>query len=180
MQEDSITLRALIATLTTFILLLAIPPLIATSPSIRFSSTIHRRKLGRYALLILLFLLSLLPEAVEPVLEDTVVFLVLLSTYVLPALLHIILHNMRRPLSIIMDPRQLMNSSGLSSDQEDGEAGPSGHDRDTEELLLRKERSLQRRRFGRRIMWDIGVWILLVPVGGGGMVWAVGRLTRAW
>lgn len=73
-----------------------------------------------------------------------------------------------------------MNSSGLSSDLEDGDAGPSGHDRDTEELLLRKERSLQRRRFGRRIMWDIGVWILLVPVGGGGMVWAVGRLTRAW
>ena len=55
-----------------------------------------------------------------------------------------------------------------------------GHDRDTEELLLRKERALQRRRLGRRVMWDIGVWILLVPVGGGGLIWSIGRISGHW
>lgn len=49
-----------------------------------------------------------------------------------------------------------------------------------DELLQRKERMLQRRRLGRRIVWDIAVWVLLVPVGGGGVVWAVGRVLGRW
>lgn len=29
-------------------------------------------------------------------------------------------------------------------------------------------------------MWDIAVWVLLVPVGGGGVAWAVGRVIGKW
>jgi len=47
-------------------------------------------------------------------------------------------------------------------------------------LLQRKERLLQRRRLYRRLIWDIGAWILLIPVGGGGVVWAGGRLAGKW
>ena len=110
------------------------------------------------------------------------VITVLMSTYFLPALLHIILHNMRSPLSIIVQPQSttLRVHPDSDVDAEDDEGGVYGRDRDTEELLLRKERALQRRRLGRRIMWDIGVWILLVPVGGGGFVWSIGRIAGHW
>ncbi|KAF9779594.1 hypothetical protein BJ322DRAFT_364892 [Thelephora terrestris] len=43
-------------------------------------------------------------------------------------------------------------------------------------LLQRKERLLQRRRLYQRLVWDIGAWMLLIPVGGGCLVWAGGRL----
>jgi len=29
-------------------------------------------------------------------------------------------------------------------------------------------------------VWDVGVWVLLLPVGGGGVVWGVGRLAGKW
>ncbi|KAL5524570.1 hypothetical protein ACEPAF_9710 [Sanghuangporus sanghuang] len=179
--EISSFVKALLATVTAFILLLAIPPLITTSPAIIMPFTlagVSRRTVGKYAYLVVLFVLSLLPRALEPVLEDTAVLLVLLSTYFLPALLHIVVHIIRRPTSILVDRPLLHHTSGVVSDDE--EVGAFGYDRETEELLLRKERALQRRRLGRRIMWDLGVWILLFPVGGGGMVWAIGRLVHAW
>ncbi|KAH8114703.1 hypothetical protein DFH11DRAFT_1764888, partial [Phellopilus nigrolimitatus] len=178
---DPPLVQALIATLTAFILVLAIPPLLATSPHLPIPLALRRltsRPLGKHALLLVLFLLSLLPAAAEPVLEDAVVLLVLLGTYFLPALLHIILHNMRRPLSILVTPRsQPLPARWLRLERL---GGPPDRDPDTEELLLRKERALQRRRLGRRIMWDLGVWTLLIPVGGGGMAWAVGRFAGAW
>jgi hypothetical protein len=49
-----------------------------------------------------------------------------------------------------------------------------------ETLLQRKERALQRRRLGRRIFWDVGVWLGLSPVSVGGIVWMVGRLVGRW
>lgn len=55
-----------------------------------------------------------------------------------------------------------------------------GDDAHTEELLRRKEHALQRRRFIRRVAWDVAVWILLLPIGGGGIVWSVGKLVNAW
>ncbi|GAW06483.1 hypothetical protein LENED_008413 [Lentinula edodes] len=42
------------------------------------------------------------------------------------------------------------------------------------------ELMLQRKQFGRRVIWDIGVWTLLLPVGGGGFVWAIGRIAGRW
>ena len=89
------------------------------------------------------------------------------------ALLHIVFHYFRRPLSILV--KNSPRTDGTSPHEE----GPNV-DRDTEELLLRKERSLQRRRLGRRILWDLGVWILLIPVGGGGLTWAIGREIGVW
>ncbi|KAJ7022427.1 hypothetical protein C8F04DRAFT_1223887 [Mycena alexandri] len=47
-------------------------------------------------------------------------------------------------------------------------------------LLQRKERALQKRQFRKRVVWDVGVWTLLLPVGGGGFVWGAGRLAGKW
>ncbi|THH09292.1 hypothetical protein EW146_g8724 [Bondarzewia mesenterica] len=44
---------------------------------------------------------------------------------------------------------------------------------ETDELLQRKERTLQRRRLTRRLVWDVMAWVLFLPIGGGGIVWAV-------
>jgi hypothetical protein len=49
-----------------------------------------------------------------------------------------------------------------------------------DELLVRKERALQKTRLMRRVAWDVAVWTMLLPVGGGGAVWAVGRLVGWW
>ena len=49
-----------------------------------------------------------------------------------------------------------------------------------DELLQRKERTLQRRRLGRRLAFDVLAWVVVVPVGGGGVAWAVGRLRGSW
>ena len=137
--------HAFIATSTAFILLLAIPPLISSARPVTVPPSFRRvttRPLGKYLLLFLLFLLSLLPAAVEPILEDTTVFLVLLSTYFLPALLHIVFHNVRRPLSILIPsrPQPLLRSASSSG-------SGSGEDED-EELEVHEERWP-----GRRLMF---------------------------
>lgn len=170
-QTDASYIQATIATLTSFILLLAIPPLMTNNPvpiplQIRRLST---KPIGKYLSLIVVAGLALLPSPIISVLEDVTLVLVLVATYFLPALLHIILHHMRRPLSIL-----------VRTNPQSSEANVSSHDPDTQELLLRKERALQRRRSLRRIAWDLGVWFLLVPVGGGGIAWAVGRLAYVW
>ena len=51
---------------------------------------------------------------------------------------------------------------------------------DADELLQRKERTLQRKRLGRRLVWDVTAWALLLPVGGGGLLWAIGRINGTW
>jgi hypothetical protein len=81
----------------------------------------------------------------------------------LPAVLHITVHYFKRPLSIVL-PTSAMRT-------EDGER---------DELLQRKERHLQRRRLGRRIVWDLIAWISVFPLGVGGSVWAVGRVLGKW
>ncbi|KAI6039347.1 hypothetical protein EDC04DRAFT_2686364, partial [Pisolithus marmoratus] len=47
-------------------------------------------------------------------------------------------------------------------------------------LLQRKERYLQRRRLGKRLMWDAGIWLVLIPVCTCAVIWAVGRLIGKW
>ena len=49
-------------------------------------------------------------------------------------------------------------------------------DGEGDELLQRKERSLQRRRLGRRLVWDAVSWVSVLLLGVGGSAWAVGRL----
>lgn len=61
------------------------------------------------------------------------------------------------------------SSSGLGNPQ-------SGR---PDELLLRKERALQRKQFKKRVVWDVGVWGMFVG-GSMGLVWFVGRVARRW
>ena len=53
-------------------------------------------------------------------------------------------------------------------------------DGESDELLQRKERSLQRRRLGRRLVWDAVSWATVLLFGFGGSVWAVARLLGKW
>lgn len=48
-----------------------------------------------------------------------------------------------------------------------------------DELLQRKERALQRKQFKKRVVWDIGVWALLMA-SAAGFAWGVGRLAGQW
>ena len=167
-------------------------------------------------------------------LSDVVMVVAFFSTYVLPgasisllpycriyeirttelticvcyvAAIHIIMHNFRRPLSIVIPPSAPVTpnpaaymshphphpnihsanshlatspysaSSNLSVPSPTSALSSSSRD---DELLQRKERTLQRRRLTRRIVWDIGGWVLLLPVGGGGLGWAAGRIAGKW
>ncbi|KAH9841783.1 uncharacterized protein C8Q71DRAFT_738799 [Rhodofomes roseus] len=161
-------------------LVLSVPSILIPTPALPISSSVRRATpvpLSRVLVFIAAIGLSLVPAAFARALSDAVWILAFLSTYMLPALLHIILHNFRSPLSIIIPPSTpatAVSSPGMPSARSD--ASDSRND----ELLQRKERTLQRRRLGRRLVWDFGVWMLLVPVGGGGSAWAAGRLAGKW
>ncbi|KAG8916974.1 hypothetical protein FRC01_002745 [Tulasnella sp. 417] len=77
-------------------------------------------------------------------------------SFLLPALLHVTVHTVRSPLSIIYP-----TSSASGSADRNG----TGMTESEEALLRKKERSLQKRRFIRRAGWDLAVWFLLLPVG---------------
>jgi hypothetical protein len=81
----------------------------------------------------------------------------------LSAILHITVHYFKRPLSIVL-PTSTTRAG-------DGEG---------DELLQRKERSLQRRRLGRRVFWDVVSWVSILLLGAGGTAWAIGRVLRRW
>jgi len=138
--------------------LVTIPPLSSPSTGRRTSSTI-----SKIIIYVVTTVLSVLPRKATVVLFDLYLVLSLLSTYVLPAFLHITVHYFRRPLSIVL-PTSVTRTG-------DGEG---------DELLRRKERSLQRRRLGRRLVWDVVSWVSVLPFGVGGSVWAVGRLLGKW
>ena len=154
-------------------LLLSIPPILITTPSLPFPQTLtdhFRYSFPAYtlAILILTALLSLLPTTFFRIASNLALFLVLLGSYVLPAVIHITAHNFEKPLSIVMpsthpNPRSPSGSPGVQ-----------------DELLQRKERSLQKRQLRRRLIWDIGVWVLLVPIGVWGIVWAFGKVGGYW
>lgn len=174
-------------------LMLSIPSILITTPSLPVPFSIRRSTNLPVSKILIYFIticLSLPPPSVSSAFSDLLIMMAFLSTYMLPgthiyfpnltiadqldtAFIHIILHNFRRPLSIIIPPSTPVTSS---SSAHTVDASDSRHD----ELLQRKERTLQRRRLGRRIVWDIGAWVLLVPVGGGGLVWAGGRLAGRW
>ncbi len=82
------------------------------------------------------------------------------------AILHITVHYFKRPLSIVL-PTSLTRA----------EVGAAG---ESDELLQRKERSLQRKRLGRRLVWDVVAWVLVLPIGAGGCAWAIGRVLEKW
>ncbi|KAJ7625343.1 hypothetical protein DFH06DRAFT_1058755 [Mycena polygramma] len=166
-------LQPAIAVLNSLTLLLAIPSVLVTTPSLPISERIRRATtipLSKYLTFALVVVLSLVPTRIARVLSDVLLASACASTFFLPALIHITTHFFKRPLSIVV-PQMPMADPSPST-----EPPPSVAD----ELLQRKERALQRHQFRKRVVWDIGVWVLLLPVGGGGFVWGVGRLAGKW
>ncbi|KZT09256.1 uncharacterized protein LAESUDRAFT_735523 [Laetiporus sulphureus 93-53] len=176
-EAASQTLVQLTAAFNAAALLLAVPSILIPTSSIPIPSYIRRAiklPISKILVYILAVSISLLPKSLSSVLSDVLWLSAFLSTYTLPAFIHIILHNFRRPLSIIIPPTTPVPPSP------DNPRSAEQRDSRLDELLQRKERTLQRRRLGRRIIWDIGVWVLLLPVGGGGVVWAGGKMAGRW
>ncbi|EJD50813.1 hypothetical protein AURDEDRAFT_111971 [Auricularia subglabra TFB-10046 SS5] len=124
-----------------------------------------RRVVWRGFFLALMTLLALAPSGLARVLSGAAIMLSLAGSYLLPALLHAVHHHLRRPRAI------LVPSYALSGDELEGES---------ENLLLRKEHTLQRRRLARRIVWDVAVWLVLFPLSSASIVWAGGRTVGRW
>lgn len=212
------------ALLNSTTLALTIPLIVITLPSIPLPTVLRRRNelpVSKGVLSVAVVALAVVPQQWARVLSDVVMVVAFFSTYVLPgmsifqisapticylhpdhvycsfcvlAAIHIIMHNFRRPLSIVIPPSAPVTpnpayardpsypgyvSNSYSAHLSVPSPTSAGSSRD-DELLQRKERTLQRRRLTRRIVWDIGVWVLLLPVGGGGLVWAAGRIAGRW
>ncbi len=153
-------------------LLFSIPAILITTPALPVPYPVRRATsfpLSKALIYLITVLLSTLPEHAVRIGSDIVFLLGFLSTYIVPAFIHITIHNFRRPLAIVIPPATPTTARPIESSE-------SRHD----ELLQRKERTLQRRRLFRRIIWDLGVWVLLLPVGGGGLVWATGKELGKW
>ncbi|KAJ7643929.1 hypothetical protein FB45DRAFT_823717 [Roridomyces roridus] len=167
-DPEPFRLQPAIAVFNALTLLLAIPSVLITTPTLPIPERIRRSTslpLSKSLTLILTIALSLVPTPIARVLSDILIASACASTYFLPALVHITTHFFKRPLSIVIPT--------IHSSQE---ALPA----EADELLQRKERALQQRQFRKRLVWDIGVWVLLLPVGGGGFVWGAGRLAGRW
>ncbi|KAI9058133.1 hypothetical protein FKP32DRAFT_1597205 [Trametes sanguinea] len=172
-QMPTTNLKRTAAVFAAASLLLSIPSILITTPALPTPIPIRRATnfpLSKVCIYLITIGLSVLPTPITRIGSEVILILAFLSTYVVPALLHITIHNFRRPLSIVIPPAT-PNPSAPRLEPSD-----SRHD----ELLQRKERTLQRRRLGRRLIWDIGVWVLLIPVGAGGTGWAVGRMSGKW
>jgi hypothetical protein len=145
-------------------LILTIPAILITVPPTPLPYAVRRLNpnISKIIIYAITTGLSVLPRGATVVLGDLLLILSLLSTYVLPAFLHITVHYFKRPLSIVLPTSATRTGDG-----------------EGDELLQRKERSLQRRRLGRRVFWDAVSWVS-VFIGAGGSAWAIGRVLRQW
>jgi len=146
-------------------LILTIPAILITIPPLSLPGNIRHTNstISKIIITVVTTTLSVLPRKATVVLFDMCLVLSLLSSYVLPAFLHVTVHYFRRPLSIVL-PSSVTRTG-------DGEG---------DELLQRKERSLQRRRLGRRLVSDAVSWVSILLLGMGGSAWAIGRLLGKW
>ncbi|KAM5539447.1 hypothetical protein V8D89_006899 [Ganoderma adspersum] len=177
-ELPSAELKATVAVFGSIALLFSVPSILITAPALPLPLPVRRATslpISKLLLYLATIGLALLPAHVTRIGSDLVLLFAFLSTYVAPAFIHIVIHNFRRPLSIVIPPTANTTPRPAEPSTSAG-ASDSRHD----ELLQRKERTLQRRRLGRRLVWDIAVWVLLVPVGGGGLVWAVQRMLGNW
>lgn len=162
------TLEAAIPTIQAFALILTIPPLFAGVIVPRV-----RQRSYRWVLFLLAAALAAVIPGRKAGLTSLSMTLSLLTCYVLPAILHAVFHGLRRPRSILFSgPNAPLTSSEPAT--------ASSSSPDPEALLRHKERSLQRRRLARRVLWDIGVWVVLGPVGMAATVWTAGRAIGVW
>ena len=170
-------------------LILGIPSVIVTTPPAlpRFRSA--NFNVSRVFTIFLVLLLALIPphsfsdlatsnhsylasSGISTVLTVILVVMAVLSTYFLPAFVHISTHFFKKPVTIVIPrkPVQHHSSAPDSTSAADIDAqGTSSGLRQTnmmdavhDELLLRKERAMQRKQFRKRIVWDIAVWTLFL------------------
>ena len=192
LPSDISTLLMEFQTILAFLtLILGIPSVIVTTPpafprlrSVRFNSP-------RVFTIFLVLLLALIPprsfpdlatddysylasSRVSAVLTVILIVMALLSTYLLPALVHISTHFFKRPVTIVIPRKPVQQHSSapdLTSAVSDDVHGIGSSLRQRQqtsptdpvhELLLRKERALQKKQFRKRIVWDVGVWSLFL------------------
>ncbi|KAJ7677420.1 hypothetical protein B0H17DRAFT_1206981 [Mycena rosella] len=166
-------LQPIIAVLNSLTLLLAVPSVLVTTPPLPIPERVRRATtipFSKYLTFALVIALSLVPTRIARILSDVLIACACASTFFLPALIHITTHFFKRPLSIIM-PQIPATPNPYAQEPLTSAA---------DELLQRKERALQKHQFRKRVVWDVGVWVLLLPVGGGGFVWGAGRLAGKW
>ncbi|KAI9465521.1 hypothetical protein BJY52DRAFT_1202271 [Lactarius psammicola] len=97
--------NALVAISSAANLMLIIPAILITIPSTPLPRALRRATnptLSKIAIYAAVVGLSVLPSKLTAVLGDALLVLSLLSTYVLPAILHITVHYFKRPLSIVL------------------------------------------------------------------------------
>lgn len=75
-------------------------------------------------------------------------------------------------------PSSYIPPSGYPSSSYEPETEPEFPDSASDPLLQRKESQLQRAQFTRRIVWDMGVMVILVPLGVLGVGWGIWTLVR--
>lgn len=182
--------RPLRAILHASTLILTLPQILVKIPTIPLplrSRHVTNASISHLVSAVVIFILATGGPECFSVLSNVTLVYILAGTYLLPgnepilvltsqydqtrltAAIHVTLHNIRRPLSIILPSQTQASQSPTEPDSALNDP-----------LLQRKERLLQKRRLYRRLIWDIGSWVLLVPVGGGGVVWACGRLIGKW
>ncbi|KIJ17817.1 hypothetical protein PAXINDRAFT_98013 [Paxillus involutus ATCC 200175] len=168
----------LISTLRAATLLLSVPSVILATPLLPLPSGIRRLTPVNSGLFLTTFVvgaLSVVPAPVMRIFNDVTLFLAVSGTFLLPALVHIIIHYFRRPLSIIVPHGQSSVPTTPRFAHAQLSPPPS-----PDPLLQRKEWLLQRNRLGKRILWDIGIWIVLMPICACTLVWAGGRVALQW
>ncbi|KAF9257483.1 hypothetical protein L218DRAFT_935665 [Marasmius fiardii PR-910] len=173
-DNPAFRIQPFIAFLDATTLLLGIPSILVTVPKFPVPEQIRWRTsvpIYRLAVFCVVLVLANVPAAVNVVLSDILIASALSATYFLPALLHIINHFFRRPLAIIIPSQPGTPNTSSPVDR---------HSSVNDPLLQRKEQALQKKQWKKRIVWDLGVWTLLLPIGGGGFAWAIGTLTGRW
>lgn len=159
-------------------LLLGIPPLWLSVIKPRLTSTnisfrwVQDIKWHWVLFVSLISLASFAPSSLAHFISRSASLSFIGFSFLLPALLHVTVHTVRSPLSIIYSTSTASRSAG------DGNG--NGMTESEEALLRKKERSLQKRRSIRRVGWDLAVWLLLLPVGVISWSWWAGRVVGAW
>ncbi|EJU03078.1 hypothetical protein DACRYDRAFT_106253 [Dacryopinax primogenitus] len=135
--------------------------------SIRVSRSVIRPRSPGIKLSVLLWALgsalTSFPEAwgTSALVWDFTLSSLLYFGYVLPSLVHLILHHLRSPLSILFPTSAPLDGA---------------HDA----LLLKKERSMQLKRETKRVLQDLLLFGVLLPGGLTVWGWSLGRFVRIW
>ncbi|TFK40871.1 hypothetical protein BDQ12DRAFT_680199 [Crucibulum laeve] len=176
--------RIALGSLSAATLLLGIPAILVTTPALPIPERIRRTarfSVSKSLTFLLVVLVALVPAQVSSVMSDILLVLTLTSTYFLPALIHISTHFFKRPIAIVIPTIPGTPSLGHTpSNSHSAVNTPTLSPRSLhDELLQRKERALQKKQSRKRIVWNIGVW-LLMGVSVTGIVGAGGRLVGRW